>query len=281
MKLLRIGEYGKERPAIIDSKGSIRDLSGLFPDFTNEHLSINGINALMTIDNNKLPKINGKHRIGCPIPKIGKIICVGLNYREHARETGAKIPSEPVLFLKATSSIMGANDKIVIPKGSKKTDWEVELAVIIGTTAKYVSEKDALNYVAGYAVINDLSEREFQLERGGQWDKGKGCDTFSPIGPWLVTKDEIKNPNKLQIWLDVNGKRMQNSNTSDMIFKIANLISYISQFMSLYPGDIISTGTPPGVGLGQSPTPRYLKSGDKVRLGIEGLGEQLQVCCKY
>ncbi|WP_283148836.1 fumarylacetoacetate hydrolase family protein [Silvimonas soli] len=278
MKLLRYGPIGQEKPAALDARGVIRDLSMLLPDLTGKQLDAVTLNALTAIDLTRLPSVPADVRIGCPVNGVGKIICVGLNYADHARESGLEPPPEPVLFMKPSSSIIGPNDNVVIPRGSVKTDWEVELGVVIGSTASYVEEADALNYVAGYVVINDVSEREFQLERAGQWDKGKGCDTFSPIGPWLVTRDEISDPHVLPLWLEVNGKRVQNSSTNQFIFGIPKLVSYISQFMTLYPGDVISTGTPPGVGLGQKPEPWYLKPGDSMRLGIDGLGVQQQLC---
>ncbi|GGP26517.1 fumarylacetoacetate hydrolase family protein [Silvimonas amylolytica] len=276
MKLLRYGPLGHEKPAALDAHGQIRDLSMLLPDLTGQQLDPITLNALDAIDLTRLPAVDSKVRIGCPVAGVGKIICVGLNYADHARESGLEPPPEPVLFMKPASSIVGPNDNVVIPRGSVKTDWEVELGVVIGTTASYVDEAEALNHVAGYVVINDVSEREFQLERAGQWDKGKGCDTFSPIGPWLVTRDEVADPHQLNLWLEVNGRRVQDSSTAQFIFGIPKLVSYISQFMTLHPGDIISTGTPPGVGLGQKPSPWYLKAGDTMRLGIAGLGEQQQ-----
>ncbi len=276
MKLLRYGPSGQEKPAALDARGQLRDLSMLLPDITSKQLDPVTLNALDAIDLTRLPVIDPKTRIGCPVAGVGKIICVGLNYADHARESGLEPPPEPVLFMKPASSIIGPNDNVVIPRGSVKTDWEVELGVVIGSPASYVEEADALHHVAGYVVINDVSEREFQLERAGQWDKGKGCDTFSPIGPWLVTRDEVADPHQLNLWLEVNGRRVQDSNTNQFIFGIPKLVSYISQFMTLHPGDIISTGTPPGVGLGQKPAPWYLKAGDTMRLGIAGLGEQQQ-----
>jgi 2-keto-4-pentenoate hydratase/2-oxohepta-3-ene-1,7-dioic acid hydratase in catechol pathway len=278
MKLVRYGNPGQERPGLIGSDGLLRDLSMLLPDIDGDTLSPRTLHALSLLDADRLPVVEGEVRYGCPVAGIGKIVCVGLNYADHAAESGMPVPPEPVLFMKATTSITGPNDPVTIPRGSLKTDWEVELGVVIGQTARYVDEADAMNFVAGYAVINDVSEREFQLERAGQWDKGKGCDTFSPIGPWLVTRDEVKDPHQLAIWLEVNGQRVQNSRTDQLIFRIPQLVSYISQFMTLQPGDVISTGTPPGVGLGQKPEPWYLKPGDRMRLGIEGLGEQTQVC---
>lgn len=278
MKLVRYGSAGNERAGIIGSDQGLRDLSMLLSDISGAQLAPEVLDALRLLDVDRLPVVEGSPRYGCPIKGIGKIICVGLNYAQHAMETGAKAPTEPVLFLKATNSITGPNDTVYIPRGSVKTDWEVELGVVIGQHTSYVSEAEAMSHVAGYVLINDVSEREFQLERGGQWDKGKGCDSFSPIGPWLVTRDEVADPQNLRLWLEVNGKKVQDSNTSDMIFGVAYLVSYISQFMSLQAGDIISTGTPQGVGLGQKPNPWYLKSGDTMRLGIDGLSEQTQTC---
>ena len=278
MKLVRYGNAGQERPGLIGSDGLLRDLSMLLRDIDGDTLSPRTLHALSLLDADRLPVVEGDVRYGCPVAGIGKIVCVGLNYADHAAESGMPVPPEPVLFMKATTSITGPNDPVTIPRDSKKTDWEVELGVVIGQTARYVDEADAMNYVAGYAVINDVSEREFQLERAGQWDKGKGCDTFSPIGPWLVTRDEVADPHNLSIWLEVNERMVQNSSTQQLVFRIPKLVSYISQFMTLQPGDVISTGTPPGVGLGQKPEPWYLKPGDRMRLGIQGLGEQRQVC---
>ncbi len=275
MKLLRIGPVGKEKPALLASDGSLRDLSGHIPDLAAAQLSDAALAKIGKINPDKLTKVRGKPRIACPIANVGKFIAIGLNFSDHAKETGAPIPKEPIIFTKATSCIQGPNDTIMLPKGSKKSDWEVELGVVIGTSASYVKQKDALQHVAGYVLINDVSEREYQMERGGTWDKGKGCDTFGPIGPWLVTRDEIENPQRLEMWLDLNGQRMQTGNTKTMIFSVAKLVSYVSQFMTLYPGDIITTGTPPGVGLGHKP-PIFLKKGDVMTLGIEGLGEQRQ-----
>ncbi len=265
MKLLRYGLVGQEKPGAIDANGQIRDLSQVVPDIGEEVLLPQSLERLEKTDLTTLPRVDGKVRIGPCVGHVGKFICIGLNY----------VPSEPVLFMKATSAICGPNDDVVIPRGSEKTDWEVELGVIIGTPAKYAEEKDALSHVAGYCVINDLSERMFQLEGTGQWVKGKSADTFGPIGPWLVTRDEVPDPQKLQLWLEVNGHRYQNGSTATMVFGVAHLVSYISRFMSLQTGDIISTGTPPGVGLGQKP-PIYLRWGNHIRLGIEGLGEQNQ-----
>ncbi|TFZ03866.1 fumarylacetoacetate hydrolase family protein [Ramlibacter humi] len=275
MKLVRYGNPGKEKPGLIDAEGKLRDLSAVVGDIGPAQLSEAVLAKLRKQNPAKLPLVRGKPRMGCPVANIGKFIAIGLNYADHAAESGVPIPKEPVVFMKATSCIQGPNDDVMLPKGSVKTDWEVELGVVIGTRARYVSKKEALNHVAGYAVVNDVSEREFQLERGPQWDKGKGCDTFGPIGPWLVTRDEIENVQKLEMWLDVNGKRMQKGSTKTMIFGVAHLVSYVSQFMTLMPGDVITTGTPPGVGLGMKP-PLYLKKGDVMALGIQGLGEQQQ-----
>ncbi|WP_338681090.1 fumarylacetoacetate hydrolase family protein [Janthinobacterium sp. TB1-E2] len=276
MKLMRYGAKGAEKPALIDADGVVRDLSGVLSDITGATLGKDGLATLAALDIASLPVVANPGRIAPPWKGVGKFLCVGLNYADHAAESGMAVPAEPVLFMKATSAIIGANDAVVMPQDSKKSDWEVELGVVIGTTARYVSEADALSHVAGYCVVNDLSEREYQLERGGQWDKGKGCDTFGPIGPWLVTSDEVADPQNLGLWLEVNGKRVQDGNTRTMVFGVANLVSYISRFMTLYPGDIISTGTPPGVGMGQKPSAVYLKPGDTMRLGISGLGEQRQ-----
>lgn len=277
MKLLRYGEPGQERPALLDSNGGIRDLSDLIGDLSGTALSPESIAHLQSLDPTTLPLVEGTPRIGPCVGKIGKFICIGLNYADHAAETGADIPKEPIIFNKWTSAIVGPNDNVEIPRNSKKTDWEVELGVVIGKGGRYIDEADALEHVAGYCVINDVSEREFQIERGGSWDKGKGCDTFGPIGPWLVTRDEIADPHQLNLWLEVDGKRYQNGNTRTMIFQIPKLVSYLSQFMSLQPGDVISTGTPPGVGLGIKPEPVFLRAGQRMRLGIEGLGEQEQL----
>ena len=274
MKLLRYGSVGQEKPGVLDHEGNVRDLSSVIKDITADTLSPQGLEALRKLDLTTLPLVKAPGRIGTPYANVGKFLCIGLNYSDHAAETGAEVPAEPILFNK-WSRATGPNDPIVMPKGSVKTDWEVELGVVIGSKARYVTLEDALNHVAGYCVINDVSEREYQIERGGTWDKGKGCDTFGPIGPWLVTPDEIADPQQLSMWLDVNDKRFQNGSTKTMIFTVAYLIHYVSQFTTLYPGDLISTGTPPGVGLGQKP-PVYLKEGDVVRLGIEGLGEQAQ-----
>ena len=276
MKLLRYGEKGQERPALLDNNGDLRDLSAVVTDIAGEALSPQSIARLQDIDPSTLPLVAGSPRIGACVGQVGKFICIGLNYADHAAETGAAIPAEPVVFNKWTSAIVGPNDNVEIPRNSRKTDWEVELGVVIGKGGRYISESDALEHVAGYCVINDVSEREFQLELGGTWDKGKGCDTFGPLGPWLVTRDEIADPHQLDLWLEVDGKRYQNGNTRTMIFQIPKIVSYLSQFMSLQPGDVISTGTPPGVGLGIKPDPVYLRAGQHIRLGISGLGEQNQ-----
>jgi 2-keto-4-pentenoate hydratase/2-oxohepta-3-ene-1,7-dioic acid hydratase in catechol pathway len=275
MKLLRYGPAGQEKPGLLDSTDTIRDLSGYISDLTPDQLSPENLKKLAEIDPASLPPVEGPQRYGPPVTGTPKFLAIGLNYADHAAESGMPIPEEPILFNKATSCIQGPNDDVMLPKDSVKSDWEVELGVVIGSVARYVDEADALNYVAGYVTVNDLSEREYQLERGTQWDKGKGCDTFGPIGPWLVTGDEVGDPQNLDLWLDVNGQRMQTGNTSTMVFGVANLVSYISRFMTLMPGDIITTGTPPGVGLGFKP-PIYLKAGDKIELGIEKLGSQAQ-----
>ncbi len=275
MKLLRYGPAGAEKPALMAKDGSIRDLSGVIADFNGDALSNAGLARLAAIDPATLPEVSVE-RIGSCVPRPGKFICVGLNYADHAKETGKAPPDEPILFMKATSAVVGPNDDVEIPRGSQKADWEVELGVVIGTRAKYVSKADALNHVAGYCVVNDVSERAFQSERGGQWTKGKSHDTFGPIGPWLVTRDEVADPQNLALWLDVDGIRRQTGNTNTMIFGVAHLVSYISQFMTLEPGDVIATGTPPGVGMGIKPDPVFLKTGQVMTLGIEGLGEQRQ-----
>jgi 2,4-diketo-3-deoxy-L-fuconate hydrolase len=275
VRLLRFGERRRERPAILDSQGKARDISGVSCDFSPEWLSGGGIDELRALNLGSMPLVPSETRIGPPISSVGKIVCVGLNYSDHAAETGQDLPKEPILFLKAGHTVQGPNDVIRLPRGSRKSDWEVELGVIMARRALYVSEAEALDYVAGYCVCNDLSEREFQLEREGQWDKGKNCDTFGPIGPWLATVDEVPDPQNLKLWLDVDDRRFQAGTTSTMVFGVRFLVHYISQFMPLEPGDIISTGTPPGVGLGQKP-PIYLKPGNLIRLGIEGLGEQWQ-----
>jgi 2,4-didehydro-3-deoxy-L-rhamnonate hydrolase len=275
MKLLRFGKPGQERPGLLDAQGCIRDLSALLPDIGPAQLADAQLAKLRKIKPESLPLVKGQPRIGCPVANVGKFIAIGLNYADHAAEAGMPLPKEPIVFLKATSSICGPSDVVMLPRGSKKSDWEVELGVVIGRSARAVAQKDALSHVAGYCVVNDLSEREFQLERGGTWDKGKGCDTFGPIGPWLVTRDEVPNPQRLALWLALNGQRQQSGNTRTMVFGVAKLVSYVSRFMTLHPGDIITTGTPPGVGMGQKP-PRYLRAGDTMHLGIEGLGEQQQ-----
>ncbi|MCP8900044.1 fumarylacetoacetate hydrolase family protein [Gilvimarinus xylanilyticus] len=275
MKLLRFGEPGKERPGLLDSQQQIRDLSSVVDDINGDSLSAESLAKIAAFDIESLPVVSNAQRFGPCVGSVGKFICIGLNYVDHCEETGAPVPTEPVVFTKATSAITGPDDGIIKPRGSEKLDWEVEMGIVIGREAKYVSEADAEDYIAGYCVVHDVSERGFQLERSGQWDLGKGCDTFGPIGPYLVTRDAVKDPLNLNIWLTVNGKTYQNSNTKNMVFGPAQLVSFLSQYMSLQPGDIISTGTPPGVGLGQKP-PVYLNVGDKVELGIEGLGEQSQ-----
>lgn len=275
MKLLRWGSPGQERPGLLDETGTIRDLSGLVPDISGAVLGDTGLAMLRGIDPQGLPMVPGNTRLGPCVAGTGKFICIGLNFADHAAESGMAVPAEPIIFMKATSAICGPNDPILIPRGSQKTDWEVELAVIIGTRAKYVAPDDALSHVAGYAVTNDVSERAFQLERVGQWTKGKSCDNFGQIGPWLVTRDAVADPQDLSMWLTVNGETMQDGSTRTMVYGVAHLISYLSQFMTLHPGDVISTGTPPGVGMGRKP-PRYLRAGDVVELGIAGLGSQRQ-----
>ena len=275
MKLLRVGNVGEERPALMDAEGGLRDLAAVVGDITGAVLVPESVAELRKIDPKKLPPVSGTPRIGACVGGVGKFICIGLNYSDHAAESGMAVPSEPVVFMKATSAICGPYDDVMIPRGSEKTDWEVELGVVIGKEARYVTEQEALSYVAGYCVVNDVSERAFQLEGTGQWVKGKSADTFGPIGPWLVTADEVGDPQKLGLWLEVDGHRYQNGSTSTMVFGVAYLVSYLSRFMSLQPGDVISTGTPPGVGLGQKP-PVYLRPGNVIRLGVEGLGEQRQ-----
>ena len=275
MKLLRYGQTGAEKPGLLDAGGVIRDLSGHVADVGGAALAPESLAALARLDPASLPAVSGNPRIGPCVAGVGKFICIGLNYSDHAAETGATVPPEPIIFMKATSAIVGPDDDVLIPRGSQKTDWEVELGVVIGKTAKYVSEAEALDYVAGYCLAHDVSERAFQTERHGQWTKGKSCDTFGPIGPWLVTKDEVADPQDLKMWLKVNGQTMQDGSTRTMVYGVAYLVSYLSQFMSLQPGDVISTGTPPGVGMGMKP-PRYLKAGDVVELGIDGLGTQRQ-----
>jgi ureidoglycolate lyase len=275
MKLFRWGPKGQEKPGLIGKDGKLRDLSRQVKDITADLLTPQGLEKLRGIDAASLPLVEGSPRLGPCIANVGKVVCVGLNYTDHAKETNSPIPKEPVLFMKANSSINGPNDEIVQPKGSTKLDWEVELGIVIGTRCRYVAVHDALKHVAGYTIVNDVSEREFQIERGGQWTKGKSCDTFAPMGPWVVTSDEVPDPQKLELFCEVNGKRMQNGTTANMIFGVAHIVSYISHFMTLEPGDVIPTGTPAGVGLGMKP-PVFLKPGDTVRLGITGLGEQEQ-----
>lgn len=276
MKLLRYGAKGAEKPALIDEQGRVRDLSSVLPDITAQTLEPDALQGLRELDASTLPMVPQPGRIGPPWTGMGKFVCIGLNYADHAAEANLPVPAEPVIFMKPTSCVVGCNDAVVLPRDSVKTDWEVELGVVIGTRARYVAEADALRHVAGYCVVNDVSEREYQIERGGTWDKGKGCDTFGPVGPWLVTADEVPDPQSLDLWLDVNGHRVQNGNTRTMVFGVAQLVSYVSRFMTLYPGDLISTGTPPGVGMGRKPAPVYLKPGDEMRLCVAGLGEQHQ-----
>jgi 2,4-diketo-3-deoxy-L-fuconate hydrolase len=281
MKLLRYGPPGKENPALLDAGGVLRDVSALIPDIGPAQLGDAVLARLGRLKPETLPKVRGRPRIGCPVAGVGKFIAIGLNYADHAAEAGLPVPGEPVVFTKAISCIQGPDDPVMLPKGSKKSDWEVELGVVIGRTARHVARKDALTHVAGYCVVNDVSEREFQIERGGTWDKGKGCDTFGPIGPWLVTRDEVPNPQRLGLWLDLNGQRMQGGSTRTMVFGVAQLISYVSRFITLQPGDVLTTGTPPGVGMGRrdaagQPAPRYLKKDDVMTLGIDGLGQQRQ-----
>jgi 2,4-didehydro-3-deoxy-L-rhamnonate hydrolase len=276
MKLLRLGPKGSERPALLDAQGQLRDLGAILADITPHTLRPDGLAALRRLDTSQLPLIESPGRIGLPWAGCAKFICVGLNYADHAAEAGMALPKEPILFTKHTSCMVGANDPVVLPQGALKGDWEVELGVVIGRTARYVSEGDALSHVAGYCVVNDVSEREYQIERGGTWDKGKGCDTFGPVGPWLVTADEVPDPQALGLWLDLNGARQQTGSTRTMVFGVAQLISYISRFTTLYPGDLIATGTPPGVGMGVKPQPLFLKPGDLMQLGVDGLGTQRQ-----
>jgi 2-keto-4-pentenoate hydratase/2-oxohepta-3-ene-1,7-dioic acid hydratase in catechol pathway len=275
MKLMRYGAKGAEKPALLDADGRVRDLSGVLRDIDAAALAPEALDRLRALDPATLPRVAEPGRIAVPWSGCRKFLCIGLNYADHAAESGLPVPAEPVLFHKSLSALVGPNDPVVLPQGSVKTDWEVELGVVIGRTARYVDEADALGHVAGYAVVNDVSEREYQIERGGTWDKGKGCDTFGPVGPWLVTADEVPDPQALGLWLDVNGQRMQDGSTRTMVFGVAHLVSYVSRFMTLHPGDLITTGTPPGVGMGQKP-PRYLRDGDRMRLGIQGLGEQAQ-----
>jgi 2-keto-4-pentenoate hydratase/2-oxohepta-3-ene-1,7-dioic acid hydratase in catechol pathway len=276
MKLLRYGPAGREKPGLLDRDGVLRDLAQELPDFTPEQLSPERLRRLSGMDPATLPAVAGQQRVGVPIAGIRKFIAVGLNYADHAAEADLPVPAEPVLFTKAISCLSGPNDDVMLPKGSRKSDWEVELGVVIGSVARYVARTDALRYVAGYCVVNDVSEREYQIERGGTWDKGKGCDTFGPVGPWLVTPDEAGDPQTLNLWLDLNGQRRQTGNTRTMIFGVAELVAYISSFMTLEPGDLITTGTPPGVGMGVKPEPVYLRPGDVISLGIERLGKQTQ-----
>jgi 2-keto-4-pentenoate hydratase/2-oxohepta-3-ene-1,7-dioic acid hydratase in catechol pathway len=273
MRLVRYGRPGKEKPGLIDDEGKLRDLSGVIADIDAATLAPKALRKLEKIAHATLPLVRGNPRFGVPVARVGKFICIGLNYSDHAAEAGMAAPQEPIVFMKAISALNGPDDPIMLPQGSKKTDWEVELGIVIGARAQYVSEADALKFVAGYTVVNDVSEREYQLERGGQWDKGKGCDTFGPVGPWLVTQEDIYDVQDLDLYLELNGKRMQTGNTSTMIFTVAQIVSYLSKFMTLEPGDVIATGTPPGVGMGRKPQ-RFLKKGDVVRLGIAGLGEQ-------
>ncbi len=276
MRLVRYGDAGKEKPGILDAQGAIRDLSGVVADIDGGALAPDSLAKLRGLNVDSLPKVSGSPRLGSPLATPSKLVAIGLNYSDHAKEANQAIPAEPIIFMKATSAICGANDAVILPKGSKKGDWEVELAFVIGKKAQSVSEADALSHVAGYLICNDVSEREWQLERGPTWDKGKSFDTFAPLGPWVVTADEIRDPQSLAMWLDLNGKRMQTGNTSTMIFSVKKLVSYISYCMTLLPGDVVTTGTPPGVGLGVKPNPVFLKAGDSMRLGIDGLGEQKQ-----
>ncbi|MCS6765876.1 MAG: fumarylacetoacetate hydrolase family protein [Candidatus Protistobacter heckmanni] len=279
MKLVRYGAAGKEKPSLIDKEGKLRGLSGVVADLTPAQLAPAALAKLAKLKPASLPLVKGKKRFGVPVAGVGKFVAIGLNYSDHAAEAGMAIPKEPIVFMKAITSLCGPDDDVLLPRGSVKSDWEVELGIVIGRKASYVSKKDALKYVAGYCVVNDVSEREYQLERGGTWDKGKGCDTFGPVGPWLVTADEIKDPQKLEMWLDLNGKPAQRGSTATMIFGVAHLISYVSEYMTLMPGDITTTGTPPGVGMGMKP-PRFLKAGDVMTFGIQGLGEQKQKVVK-
>jgi len=275
LKLLRHGPKGQEKPAVLDAQGRLRDLSGVLADITPATLSTAGLDALRRLDPASLPEVP-QGRLGVPWTGMGKFLCIGLNYADHAAEAGLPVPKEPIIFMKPTHVAVGCDHPVVLPQGSVKTDWEVELCIVIGTQARYVTEAQALAHVAGYCVVNDISEREYQIERGGTWDKGKGCDTFGPVGPWLVTADEVGDPQSLGLWLDVNGHRWQNGNTRTMVFGVAALVSYVSRFMTLHPGDLITTGTPPGVGMGAKPVPVYLKAGDVMELGIAGLGQQRQ-----
>lgn len=281
MKLVRYGKPGKEKPGLIDADGKLRDLSGVIKDIDPSQLGDAALARLRKLKTATLPLVKGTPRMGCPVAGVPKFIAIGLNYADHAAESNLPIPKEPIVFMKATTCIQGPDDDVMLPKGSVKTDWEVELGVVIGKQARYVSRTSALDYVAGYCAVNDVSEREYQTERGGTWDKGKGCDTFGPIGPWLVTRDEIANPQQLDMRLDVNGQRMQTGNTGTMIFGVAKLVSYVSQFMTLVPGDVITTGTPPGVGMGKKPSAIFLKKGDVMVVGIDGLGEQRQTVVPF
>ncbi|MDV3253773.1 fumarylacetoacetate hydrolase family protein [Devosia sp. BK] len=281
MKLLRVGAKGAEKPAILADDSSIRDLSGIVSDIGGEALTPRGLDRIRAVDTSTLPMLDRSERTGACVGNVGKFICIGLNYADHAAESNLPVPTEPVIFMKATSAIIGPNDDVIIPKNAIKPDWEVELGIVIGMEARYVEECDAFDHVAGYCVVNDVSERHFQTERGGTWDKGKGSDTFGPIGPWLVTRDEIADPQDLSMWLEVDGHRYQNGSTRTMIFGIQTIVSYVSQFMSLQPGDIISTGTPPGVGMGLKPGPKWLQPGNVMRLSVEGLGEQRQLVKSY
>jgi 2-keto-4-pentenoate hydratase/2-oxohepta-3-ene-1,7-dioic acid hydratase in catechol pathway len=280
MKLVRYGRLGHEKPGLIDADGKLRDLSSIIDDIEPAQLSDKSLAKLGRIKPANLPAVRGKPRFGVPLSGIGKIVAIGLNYADHAAEAGLRVPTEPIIFMKAITCLNGPNDDVMLPKEVTKADWEVELGVVIGTKAQYVSERQALSHVAGYCIVNDVSERAFQTERGGTWDKGKGCDTFGPVGPWLVTRDEITNPQRLNLWLDLNGERCQTGNTRTMIFSVAKIVSYVSRFMTLMPGDVIATGTPPGVGMGMKP-PRFLAAGDEMRLGIDGLGEQHQRVVAY
>ena len=280
MKLVRYGPVGQETPGLVDDQGQLRSLKGIVADFAGHQLGDAALDNLRILNLQNLPLVEGSPRMGCPVARVGKFIAIGLNYADHAAESNLPIPSEPIVFMKATTCIQGPNDAVMLPRGSVKTDWEVELGVVIGTRARYVSEAEALSHVAGYCTINDVSEREYQIERGGTWDKGKGCDTFGPIGPYLVTRDEVPDPQTLDMWLDLNGKRVQTGNTRTMIFSVAKIVSYVSEFMTLEPGDILTTGTPPGVGMGMKP-PMYLKVGDNISLGIDRLGKQQQVVVAF
>ena len=281
MKLLRYGPRGAERPGLVDVEGGLRDLSAVFDDITPDLLTAQGLAHLAAVDPKSLPRVDGAPRLGVPLTGVGKFIAVGLNYADHAAETSRPPPPEPIIFSKAITCLNGPNDEVMLPRGSVKTDWEVELGVVMGSVARYVNEAEALNHVAGYVLLNDVSERAYQNERGGTWDKGKGCDTFGPVGPWIVTADEIGDPQDLSLWLEVNGRRMQDGSTRDMIFSVRKLVAYISHFMTLMPGDLIATGTPAGVGTARKPEPIFLKAGDEVRLGAQGLGEQRQRITAY